>query len=256
MTETRETLEARKRDLFAAIRTLDADYEDGTLDEAVYRSTRERYEREAADVLAHLDMLSEQSRVTPPAPPRMRRPLATGVTLLVIVGIILVILLGALQRRTENTALSEAAPSATPTSKALARAMRAALKHPRSASAQMALGNAYLHLGRASQADAHYRAAMQLAPSDPRPATLHAMVLGSRPHRDQALQILRRVEESHPDYARAWLLDGLLSSHTRSTYPRAIHSWRRFLALQPHSPLAANVRHLIAATKKAESSKN
>jgi cytochrome c-type biogenesis protein CcmH/NrfG len=256
MTETRETLEARKRDLFAAIRTLDADYEDGTLDEAVYRSTRERYEREAADILAQLDMLAQESRPVVASPPQWRRPMALGLTLLVIGGIIAVILLGAIQRRDENRALSQTASrSPTPTSAALTKAMEAVLKNPRSAAAQLALGNAYFKLGETSQADIHYQAAAQLAPSDPRPVTLHAMVLGSGSRRAQALRILKRVEEAHPGYARAWLLDGLLSSHARATYPRAIRSWKRFLALQPNGPVAANVRHLIAATRKAESSK-
>lgn len=256
MTETRETLEARKRDLFAAIRTLDADYDDGTLDEAVYRSTRERYEREAADVLAHLDALAEERRPVVSSPPRRRRPMATLATLLAIGGVILVILLGAIQRGAENNALSRTpSQSPTATSRALTKAMEAVLKNPRSAPAQMALGNAYFKLGETSQADAHYRAAARLAPSDPRPVTLHAMVLGSGSHRVQALRILRGVEERHPRYARAWLLDGLLSSHARATYPRAIHSWKRFLALQPNGPLAANVRHLIAAARKAESSR-
>ena len=181
--------------------------------------------------------------------------MASAVTLLVIAGVIVVILLGAIQRKDENRALSQAVSTTpTPTSSALAKAMQAVLKNPRSASAQLALGNAYLNLGQASQADAHYREAMKLAPSDPRPHTLHAMVLGSGSRRTEALQILKSVEESHPNYARAWLLDGLLSSHNRSTYPRAIRSWERFLVLQPHGSLASSVRHWIAVTKKAERS--
>src|SRR5438270_8504352 len=55
MTETRETLEARKRELFDAIRVLERDREDGTIDEGAYRSARDRYEKEAALVAEHLD---------------------------------------------------------------------------------------------------------------------------------------------------------------------------------------------------------
>jgi cytochrome c-type biogenesis protein CcmH/NrfG len=254
MTETRETLEARKRDLFTAIRTLDADYGDGTLDEAAYRSMRERYEREAADTLAQLDALGPAGQGATTAR-RPARRLTTWLTLLIIAGIIVIILLGALQRRTEDAALSRISAQSvtpTPTSKALAKAMRAVRKDPRSAAAQIALGNALLNLGETSQADVRYREAMQLEPSDPRGPTLHAMILGGRSQRAQALQLLGDVERQHPGYARAWLLDGLLASHTRATYPRAIHAWRQFLTLQPRSPLAPQVRKWIASTQKAE----
>jgi cytochrome c-type biogenesis protein CcmH/NrfG len=253
MTETQESLEARKRDLFAAIRTLDSDYEDGTLDEAAYRSTRERYEREAADILAQLDTLSASARpVTPP--PRNRRRLTTWFVIGVIFAALAAILLGAVQRQSENVSLAQTAQSATPqpTSKALQKARAAVLEHPRSETAQIALGNAYLNLGQTALADERFRLAMRLAPSDPRPATLHAMVLGARSNRAPALALLATVEQQHPSYARAWLLDGLLASHNRATDPRAIHAWRRFLKLQPGSSLAPTVRKWIAATKKAE----
>lgn len=252
MTETQETLEARKRDLFAAIRTLDSDYEDGTLDETAYRSTRERYEREAADILAQLDALTPSPRQ--PEPPRRKRRAGTLISLVVIAAAIVAILLGALQRQSENTALTQAAARATSprTSKALTRALQAAARNPRSETVQIAVGNAYLNLGDSSLADVRYREAMRLNPSDPRPATLHAMVVGSRANRSEALRVLGSVEQQHPTYARAWLLDGLLASHNRATYPRAIHAWQQFLKLQPRSPLVPSVRHWIAATKKAE----
>lgn len=252
MTETQESLEARKRDLFAAIRTLDSDYQDGTLDEAAYRSTRERYEREAAGVLAQLDALSPPARPVA-SPKRNRRRLTTWFMIGVILAAIAAILLGAVQRQSENASLQRTALAATPqpTSKAVEKARQAVLKDPRSETAQIALGNAYLNLGRASLADERFRLAMRLDPSDPRPATLHAMVLGARANRVPALALLAKVEKQHPTYARAWLLDGLLASHNKATYPRAIRAWQRFLTLQPNSPLSATVRHWIAATRKA-----
>jgi cytochrome c-type biogenesis protein CcmH/NrfG len=254
MTETRETLEARKRDLFTAIRTLDADFEEGTLDASVYRESVDRYEREAAEVLAQLDALSSRDEpASTPSRPRRSRVTA-GLAAGAVAAVIVILLLGAVQRRAEDRALGASArPAATqPTSKGLVKAQQAVLKNPRSPAAQMALGNAYLKLGESAQADSRYREAMMLAPEDPQPATLHAMVLGSGSRPEQALTVLARVERSHPRYARAWLLDGVLSSHSRSTYARAIHAWNRFLSLQPASALAPTVRRWIAATKGAE----
>lgn len=252
MTETRETLEARKRELFAAIHTLDRDHEDGTLEDAAYRSARERYELEAADVLAQLDALPPETGLhSTPAAPRRRSRAGTWITLGIVVACIAVILFGALARRDESAALSRVpTPTAGPASKALTKALQAVLKDPRSAHAQMVLGNAYLKLGESKQADRRYLEAMRLDPKNPQPVTLHAMVLGAGSRGAEALRILSRVEREHPRYARAWLLDGLLSSHSRSTVPRAIRAWKRFLALEPHSPLAPAVRGSIAAAQK------
>src|SRR5919206_2786227 len=62
MNETRDTLEARKRELFDAIRLLEQDREDGLMDEVAYASSRRRYELEAAEVLERLDHLPHERK--------------------------------------------------------------------------------------------------------------------------------------------------------------------------------------------------
>jgi cytochrome c-type biogenesis protein CcmH/NrfG len=135
----------------------------------------------------------------------------------------------------------------------LLAAEREARAHPRSADALVNLGNAYLNNVQVAAADRAYMAAMQLDPTAPQPATLHAMILGSSGQSGQALALLRQVERRHPTYARAWVLDGLLSQ--RSNPAHAIAAWQQFLALEPKSSLSATVRDLIARTKKSSKTK-
>src|SRR5690348_15174912 len=59
MADSRSHLLVRKRDLYAALRTLEEDYRDGTIDEDTYRVARQRYEVEAAGILEQLDALPE-----------------------------------------------------------------------------------------------------------------------------------------------------------------------------------------------------
>jgi hypothetical protein len=96
---------------------------------------------------------------------------------------------------------------------------------------------------------------MRLAPGRPEAATLHAMVLGAEGKGRSGLAQLRRVEARHPAYAKAWLIDGLLASQSARGRERAIASWKRFLALQPHAALAPTVRQWIARTEKGAAGK-
>jgi cytochrome c-type biogenesis protein CcmH/NrfG len=123
------------------------------------------------------------------------------------------------------------------------------LAHPRSADAMLQLGSDYLAAGDAVAADRSFQAAMRAAPDRPEPKTLHAMVVAAAGHAAAAHALLREVERTHPRYARAWLLDGLLEAHNRRTYPRAIADWQRFLSLQPHGPLARDVRGWIRSLR-------
>lgn len=247
MTETRETLEARKRELFDAIRTLERDCEDGTIDDEAYRRARGRFESEAALVEEHLDRLQDE---TPPGRAGTTRLtwLAAPAGGLVLAAVVL-FLLGALHPRAANGTVTGDVPTALPLSSAIQVAERSAAAHPRSVDAQITLGNAYLDAGKDGLADRSYRAAMRLAPSRPEAPTLHAMVLGVAGKTRAALRQLGLVEHAHPTYARAWLLDGLLSSKSRAGYPRARRAWSVFLRLNPRGAVPSSVRTWLKALK-------
>jgi cytochrome c-type biogenesis protein CcmH/NrfG len=134
-------------------------------------------------------------------------------------------------------------------------AQRAVLKHPRSVDALLTLGNAYLDSGQTAAADQTYRVAMRLAPNRPEPRTLDALAIGSRGQTARALALLRQVEQQHPRYSRAWLLDGLLASRAPGGRARSIEAWKRFLAVDPHNSLVPRVKVWIAQEERATKSK-
>jgi cytochrome c-type biogenesis protein CcmH/NrfG len=261
ITEKRSQLLTRKRDLFASLRVLEQDHIEGAIDEGAYASARARYELEAANVLEQLDALppteapaSAMSRARPPT--SHRSWLVAGGTVVVAAAIFL-FLLSALHPRSGNQSITGSVPTIAPASGAresaqLKSAERAVSSHPRSVDAWIALGNQYLTAGQASNADQSYQDAMRLDPRRPEPKTLHAMMVGSTGHYTAALQLVHQVERSNPTYSRAWLMDGLLSSHNPRTAGHAIAAWRRFLALEPHSAVSAQVKGWIAAAKKVE----
>jgi cytochrome c-type biogenesis protein CcmH/NrfG len=240
MTETREGLEARKRELFDAIRTLQRDHEDGTIDEDAYQVARRRYEVEAALVMERLDTLHDGDAIQ-----RAGRSRTWWIAVLaagLLSAAVLLFLLGALHQRGGNAGITGDVPTVPATPSAIQLAERQATDHPRSVMAQLALGNAYLDAGMAGRADRAYRRAMQLDPGTPVAPTLHAMALGALGRSHLALAQLAQVEHRHPAYARAWLLDGVIAARTPAGHARARRAWRVFLRLQPHSSVSRNVR--------------
>lgn len=282
MAHQRDELLTRKRDLFAAIHLLEDDRRDGTVDETAYRSARERYELEAAAVLERLDEVRATSGVgaeiaeprqarqdgrtgtglpAPTSPSSSSRslgwPLGVAVgTGAVLAALVLFLVTSLNGRGSEGSITGEqpaaAATPAAPTPAKVVAAQNAVRKHPRSVTALIGLGNAYLDAGRSAEADTTYKKAMQVAPRRPEAATLHALVLSSSHHDADALRVLAGVERANPTYARAWLLDGLVASRLRSGYPRAIAAWQHFLTIGGNTPVSAQVRAWLSRLQKAE----
>lgn len=258
MPTTRTQLLIRKGDLLAALRTLDQDHAEGVIDNEAYKAARNRYEQEAADVLRRLDALPADHPPIEPAPDRVtpllfaaRAPwlLAGGAGLLVAAAFALFLITSLHSSGNKATATASKPPSPR-----IVAAQRNVLSHPRSVTALVALGNAYLEDGQAASADATYRTAMKLDPNAPQPPTLHAFIIGYAGQTSQALALLHHVEQHHPSFSRAWLLDGVFSAHGPKGspgYKRAILAWQRFLALEPKSPLTTQVRSWIAGAQKA-----
>jgi cytochrome c-type biogenesis protein CcmH/NrfG len=257
--ETPESLQARKADLFAAIRQLEQDRDDGIIDEDAYRATRRRYENEAAGILERLDVLSAAQELDfsasgpPAAGSRRLAAVAAGAAVVAAMAIFLV---GAVTHRGGNQSATGSVP--TPVQQVpsqILAAQHAVLQHPRSVDALLTLGNAYLDAGQPAAADRTYRVAMRLGPNRPEPKTLDALAIGSHGHVAQALALLRQVERQHARYSRAWLLDGLLSSRVPHGQSRSIAAWKRFLAVDPHNTLAPRVKAWIAQEEHSARSK-
>lgn len=257
MTETRARLQSRKLDLLAALRQLERDRADGSIDEGAYRAAKERYETEAAGILARLDATKEDG--LPRSESARRLPVVLGLAGGLVLSAIVLLLLTALHPRglgesVTGNAVQAPAATALPVSPQLVVAERNVRAHPRSPDALIALGNAYLDGRDAVSADRSYLQAMRLDPVRPEAPTLHAMMLGYAKRYAEALSLLRSVEQRHPTYSRAWLMDGLLSYDVRR-YAHAVVVWRRFLHLNPTGRVAADVRQLIDTAQRTERAK-
>jgi hypothetical protein len=291
MVESRDHLLSRKDDVFAALRALERDRAEGTIDDRAYTSSRRRYETEAAEVLVRLDRLTAQSE--PPGGAvggdegRMQyartnfaalqdrsgdgvrrtrtQPLALrggGVLFwigaLALVAVAAAIFLsGALRARGSGPITGDARTVvSTPTSagsETLAAAEKRVKLHPASVDAYLDLGNAYLNANQPAAADRAFVRAMTLGPGRPEATTMHALILaGSSSRPTRSLGLLTGVEKTHPSYSHAWLVDGLLSARSLSTIPRAIAAFRRFLVLAPHASVSPQVRVLLAGLERAE----
>ncbi len=276
VTDSRAQLLARKQDLFEALRVLDDDRVEGTVDPAAYQEARQRYELEAASILERLDKLQgmELPAQSPGSGRQSRWPaaswtsgdsrrtstIAIGALLLTLAALAL-FLVAATHGRLSGQSITGFQPqaggrlpagvTATPGPPSqLVAAQQSVRRHPGNVDALLTLGQAELNAGEITAADKTYRQAMRLAPSRPEAPTLDALILASWKRYDAGLALLHRVELTHPDYARAWLTDGLIASRRRPGYPRAIAAWKHFLALSPSGAPAQDVRASLAALER------
>ncbi len=251
----RAELEDRKRELYDAIRTLDRDRGEGSIDLEAYRRARARFELEAAGILEQLDHLVEFPAGQNDRDSHRRLAIigAGGVIVLAIA----LFLGGALRARTGSAAITGDIGQTTPAPLAGASTQLLAAEsliraHPRDPNAELQLATAYINVKDNRAANLAYQRAIQLAPSRPEARTMYAIFEGSGGDERDALAQLALVERDHPSYDRAWLVDGLLSSRMASGLPRAIHAWRRFLSVSPQATIASQVRALLASAVKGE----
>ena len=254
MASNRARLLARKRDVIEALRVLEQDRADGLLDEDTYAIAKQRHESEAGQLLAQLDALGEDDgpasgRNRESSRPRSRRWVLGVTTTILCLAAVLAFLITAVHHRapgeTITGAVGQGGPSSSgQTALTLQAAQQEVYRHPRSYEALVNLGTAYLQSGRIMEADLSYQAAIRVDPSRAAAPTFHAMLLGAVKRYRQALTLLSTVERDHPAYARAWLMDGILSSqsHLANGKKRAVAAWLRFLLLEPNSDLAPKVR--------------
>jgi cytochrome c-type biogenesis protein CcmH/NrfG len=248
-------LRSREREIVESLRILEQDRDDGLVDEHAYVHTRLRYEHERDELVSRLQVLekvaiTERQRRKPERSTRRRWRLQAAGAGVMCLAALLVFLVAALHTRGQGETITGAiaggaGATAPQAALDLQGAQQAVYRHPRSYAALVNLGTAYLQSGRVMEADLSFQSAMRVAPSRAAAPTFHAMLLGAVKRYSQALLLLRKVERDHPTYSRAWLMDGILSSHVKGGKERAVASWLRFLMLEPRSSLAGKVQSWI-----------
>jgi tetratricopeptide (TPR) repeat protein len=122
----------------------------------------------------------------------------------------------------------------------------AARRRPDDAGAQLAL--ARFRLGRRDAAGAleAFRAAATLAPTDPEPFAYSGWIIRLQGYPDQALQLLDKALSVDPDYPDAHFFRGFILLRDQKAPERAIPDFQQYLVAAPDSPLADQVRALLA----------
>jgi cytochrome c-type biogenesis protein CcmH/NrfG len=194
----------------------------------------------------------------PPVSTRRRVVTVAGiVAFAVIAGIALAYGLGARlpgQTITGNQAANRQS-SAKAAAKARVRALQAEVRaKPEDVAARLALAQAYMGSQNGADALAQFRAAAKLDPSNPEPFAYSGWLIRLQGFPDQGLTLIDKAITIGPDYPDARFFKGVILFRDKSQPDAAIAEFQRYLVAAPDSPLAPQVRQLLAQAVEAGTS--
>jgi len=231
----REALEAEKEFLLRSLDDLERNLADDDIDRDTYERLRDEYTARAASVARSLrDGVDER--------PRARRPSTAarmGVIALVVVFACAAALLLArsLGARLPGQGLTGGPSESTETTSAPA---------PDSVAGRLA--SAREHAGRREFADAlrQYGEVARVDPSNVEARAYGGWMLAQLGLADDALEAIDRAVAMDPGYADARFFKGFVLYRAKDDPAAAVPELRKFLELAPESPMAPQVRDLLA----------
>jgi cytochrome c-type biogenesis protein CcmH/NrfG len=239
--------------LLRSLDDLDRERADGNIDPETYERLRSDYTaRAAAAVRAEADG-SQIARDDEATTSLKHRVIVIGgmITFAVLSAIALAYGLGA--RLPGQTITGNAAGQANVSTASREKALVAATKaRPDDAEAQLAL--ARFRLGRQDLTGAltAYRAAATIDPSKAEPFAYTGWVIRLQGFPDQGLQLIDKAITLDGTYADARFFRGLILLRDQHDPEAAIPELQRYLVASPDSPLAAQVRQLLAEAVAAK----
>ncbi len=112
------------------------------------------------------------------------------------------------------------------------------------------LGNDYYDIDSASQAIEYYGRALKINPDDP-PVLVDCgamyRVLGET---DKAIEMFNRAIELNPKLSQAFLNLGMVLHMEKKDMPGAIKAWKKYMELEPNSPVKTILEDEIAKAEK------
>jgi tetratricopeptide (TPR) repeat protein len=254
---TGETTDAREEERQFLLRSLDdleAERAAGNIDDETYRRLHDDYTARAAiTVRAMRDGGDGADAATDGSgPSRGRRVLVVGglVAFGAIAATTMAFALGA--RLPGDTVTGNSQTRARVTTKQRQQALEAAAdKNPDDAEARLAL--ARFRLGRRDLAGAlaDFQTAATLAPGNAEPFAYSGWIIRLQGYPDQALQLLDKAVTVDPAYPDAHFFRGFVLLRDKSDPKAAIPEFQQYLVAAPDSPLADQVRALLAEAVKA-----
>jgi cytochrome c-type biogenesis protein CcmH/NrfG len=257
--QDRDALEEERSFLLRSLDDLDAERADGNVDDETYARLHADYTARAARVLHQLD--GDAGATVADAPPvsTRRRVLTVAgiVAFAVIAGIALAYGLGA--RLPGETITGNSAANRPVSAKAAAaarvRALRAEVRaEPTDVAARLALAQAYLGSQNGRAALAQYQEAAKLDPTNPEPFAYSGWLIRLQGFPDQGLTLIDKAISIRPDYPDARFFKGVILFRDKSQPDAAIAEFQRYLVAAPDSPLAPQVRQLLAQAVEAGTS--
>jgi tetratricopeptide (TPR) repeat protein len=252
--ETEDAREEEREFLLRSLDDLEAERAAGNIDDETYRSLHDDYTARAAIAVRAMRDGNLIADATTEAPPQSRRH-----RVLVVGGLIVFAVIAA---TTMASALGARLPGETITGNSQSRSQvtvkerRAALeatvaKHPADAEARLAL--ARFRLGRRDFRGAleSFQAAAGLDPTNPEPFAYSGWIIRLQGFPDQALQVLDKAVSVNNAYPDAHFFRGFVLLRDKKDPERAIPDFQQYLVAAPDSPLADQVRALLAEAVEA-----
>ncbi|MGZ6972413.1 MAG: tetratricopeptide repeat protein [Acidimicrobiia bacterium] len=259
MTDGRATAEEQEEEKEFLLRSLDdleAERDAGNIDDETYQRLHDDYTARAAIAVRAMrggkDKRSAETEAPPPS--RRHRVLVVGglIVFAAVAATVMAFALGA--RLPGQTATGRAPEQQGVSTAARQRALeRAVATNPTDAEARLAL--ARFRLGRRDLAGAlqDYEAAATLAPSNAEPYAYSGWIIRLQGFPDEALQLLDKAVTVDPSYPDAHFFRGYVLLEDKKNPKGAIPEFQQYLVIASDSPLADQVRSLLA--QAVESSK-
>jgi cytochrome c-type biogenesis protein CcmH/NrfG len=234
--------------LLRSLDDLDAERAAGGIDDETYQRLHDDYTARAA--IAVRAMQGKKTKGDDPdAPPQSTRHRVLVVGGLIVFAVIaattMAYALGA--RLPGGTVTGNAQAGSTVSAKERKRDLVAATKrNPQDANARLAL--ARYKLGKRDLAGAlvDFQAAATLAPTDAEPFAYSGWIIRLQGYPDQALQLLDKAVTVDASYPDAHFFRGYVLLKDMKQPQQAIPEFQQYLVAAPDSPLADQVRDLLA----------
>jgi cytochrome c-type biogenesis protein CcmH/NrfG len=236
--------------LFRSLDDLEAERAAGGIDEETYARLHADYTaRAAAAVRAERDGTDEID-----ASPGVERGASTGRRVAVIGGLLVFAVVAAVAlafglgaRLPGETITGDAQGRAPASDAARERTLAAAVKaSPDDAAAHLALARFRLGAGNGAGALDEFQAAARLDPSNPEPFAYSGWIIRLQGYPDQGLTLIDKAIALDAAYPDARFFRGFILLRDQHRPAAAVPDLQQYLVVQPDSPLAAQVRTLLA----------
>ncbi len=252
----RDALEDERTFLLRSLDDLDAERAEGNVDDTTYERLHADYTARAARVLHQLEGDADivESAGDQPTPRIARRVLvgATVVAFATVASVALAYGLGARLPGQTITGRQSDGTGASASSNAVLDALRAAVKaNPNDAAAHLALARGLMGAQDVPDALTEFGTSARLDPTNAEPFAYSGWLIRLQGFPDQALTLLDKAIAVDPQYPDARAFKGIILLRDKHDPEGAIAQFQRYLVRAPDSPLANQVRRLLAQAVEA-----